>query len=190
MPNDLLARYFQGRELFGNIDFAAMKEGKPDELFAAWPVLPDNQRNQMDAELLNIFEMSCAKGFQAIIDEASWQMRETPDALKSFVEMPSALSNHYERAMITFLDHNIFWRGATRFYHADMLPYWRKRKNLSHRPAAVDEASIQLLAALIRNYFHQTEGRGKNCVVEPFRRWSLTIFSLILKTTRRKALSG
>lgn len=176
MPNALLARYFKGRELFGNVDFAAMKEGKPDELFVAWLALPDYQRNKMDAELRDIFEMSCAKGFLAIIDEASWQMRETPDALKFFIEMLSALSNHYERAMITFLDHNIFWRGATRFYHADMLPYWRKRKNLSHRSAAVDEASIQQLAALIRNYFHQTEGRGKNCVVEPFRGASLSIF--------------
>jgi hypothetical protein len=162
--------------LFGNIDFAAMKEGKPDELFDGWLVLPDNQRHEMDAELRDIFEMSCEKGVRAIIDEASWQMRETPDSLKSFIEMLSALSNHYERAMITFLDHNTFWRGATRFYHADMLPYWRKRKNLSHRPAAVDEASIQQLAELIRNYFHHTEGRGKNCVVEPFRRKELDYF--------------
>ena len=78
--------------------------------------------------------------------------------------------------MVTFLDHNVFWRGATLFYHADTLPYWRKRKNLPHRPAAVDEASIQELSHLIRNYFHHTEGRGKNCVVEPFRRGELDYF--------------
>jgi hypothetical protein len=176
MPNALLARYFQGRGLFGDIDFAAMKEGKPDELFSAWRALPDDQRNEMDAEFRDIFEMSCEKGFRAIIDEASWHIRETPGDFTSFIEMLSALSNHYERAMITFLDHNIFWRGATHFYHADMLPYWRKRKNFSHRQAAVDEASIQQLSALIRNYFHHTEGRGKNCVVEPFRRGELDYF--------------
>ena len=34
MPNVLLARYFQGQGLFGDLDFAAMKEGKPDELFS------------------------------------------------------------------------------------------------------------------------------------------------------------
>jgi len=50
------------------------------------------------------------------------------------------------------------------------LPYWRKRKNLTHQPAAVDHASLEELAGLIRNYFHHTEGRGNNCVVEPFRR--------------------
>ncbi len=48
-PNALLARYFQGRGLFGDLDFSTMKEAKPDELFAAWPALPDGQRNAMDA---------------------------------------------------------------------------------------------------------------------------------------------
>ena len=111
MPNVLLARYFQGQGLFDDLDFAAMKEGKPDELFAAWLALPDNQHNAMDAEFRDIFEMSCEKGFRAIIDEATWQMQEEPDGIISFIEMLSALSNHYERAMITFLDHNILWRG-------------------------------------------------------------------------------
>jgi hypothetical protein len=176
MPNALLARYFQERGLFGDIDFAAMKEGRPDDLFNAWLALPDSQRNKMDAEFRDIFEMSCEKGCQAIIDEASWQMRETPDALSIFIEKLSTLSNHYERAMVTFLDHNVFWRGATLFYHADTMPYWRKRKNLPQRKAAVDGASLQQLASLIRNYFHHTEGRGKNCVVEPFRRGELDYF--------------
>jgi len=130
----------------------------------------------MDVEFWEIFEMSCEKGFQAIIDEASWHMRTSPDDLTSFIEMLSGLSNHYERAMITFLDYNTFWRGATLFYHADTLSYWRKRKNLMNRPAAVDDVSIQELAALIRNYFHHIDGRGKNCVVEPFRRGELDYF--------------
>ncbi len=59
MPNALLARYFNEQGLFGDIDFAAMKEGKPDELFKAWLALPANQRNKMDAEFRDIYEMSC-----------------------------------------------------------------------------------------------------------------------------------
>jgi hypothetical protein len=79
MPNALLARYFNGQELFGDIDFTSMKEGKPEELFKAWLALSSSQRNRMDAEFRDIFEMSCEKGFQAIIDEAKWQMQESPD---------------------------------------------------------------------------------------------------------------
>ncbi len=176
MPNALLARYFQDRGLFDEVDFGAMKEGKPEELFTAWLALPEHQRNAMDAEFREIFEMSCDNGFKAIIDEANWHMEEDPEALKSFTEMLSALANHYERAMITYLDHNNLWKGATLFYHADMLPYWRKRKNLPHQSAAVDDPSIQQLVSLIRSYFHHTEGRGKNCIVESFRRGELDYF--------------
>ena len=78
--------------------------------------------------------------------------------------------------MTTFLGHRRFWKGATHFYHADSFPYWRKRKNLPHIPPAVDDASLYELASLIRTYFHRTEGRGKNCVVEPFRRGELDYF--------------
>jgi len=119
----------------------------------------------MDAEFRDIFDMSCEKGFRAIIDEAEFQLGE--DEFTAWVEKLSALPSHFDRAMLVFLDHNIYWKGATRFYHADTLPYWRKRKNLPHKKAAVDDASIQELAGRIRTYFHHTDGRGNNCVVEP-----------------------
>lgn len=44
MPNALLARYFNEKGLFGGIDFAVMKEGKPDELFEVWLLPPGSQR--------------------------------------------------------------------------------------------------------------------------------------------------
>jgi hypothetical protein len=179
MPNTLLARYFQARGLFGALDFAAMKETQPDELFTAWLQVPDSSRNEMDTEFRVIFELSCEKGFAAIRDEAHWHyidQQKDPAAYTAYVERLAALSNHFERAMLTFLDYNTFWKGASLFYHADTLPYWRKRKNLPHVPAAVDAASLQQLEGLIRTYFHHTDGRGNNCVVEPFRRGELDYF--------------
>lgn len=172
MPNALLARYFAGRAVFAEFDFVAMSETRHDELFAAWLALSDAQRNTMDAEFRDIFEMSCEKGCRAILDEAKWHLDQDadPNATIAFTEMLAALTSHYARAMVTYLDHNLFWRGATHFYHADNLPFWRKRKNLPHNAAQVDAVSIQALANSIRTYFHHTEGRGNNCVVEPFRR--------------------
>jgi hypothetical protein len=170
MPNALLARYFRGQGLFGDLDFSAVKETNPDKLFAAWLMLPDAQRSGMEAEFQDIFDMSDEKGFLAILDEARWQLRDKPDEIMPLVDLLSALPNHFERAMVTFLDHRIFWKGATRFHHADTLPYWRKRKHLGHKPAAVEPASLEQLAQAIRHYFHYTEGRGRHCVVEPFRR--------------------
>lgn len=43
MPNALLARYFHAHDLFHDLDFAAMRETKPDALFTAWLELPDGQ---------------------------------------------------------------------------------------------------------------------------------------------------
>ena len=176
IPNALLANYFRRREVFGDVDFSAINETKPDKLFAEWLALSEDKRNAMDAEFREIFELSCEKGFRAIIDEAEWHLANAPGAVPGVIEKLAGLTNHFERAMVTFLDHNQFWKGATRFFHADTLPYWRKRKNLPNKPAAVDEGSVQELASLIRAYFHHTEGRGNNCIVEPFRRGELDYF--------------
>ena len=176
IPNALLARYFERQGVLAGLDWSALKETDPEELFVAWLALPDEQRNTMDVECAEIFEMSCEKGFRAIIDEARWHMQADPDAVTGFVETLSELPNHYHRAMVTYLDHGEYWNGATRFYHADTLAYWRKRKHLPHLPAAVDETSLERLATALRTYFHRTEGRGNNCIVEPLRRGKLDYF--------------
>ena len=80
------------------------------------------------------------------------------------------MPSHYERAMVTFLEYRPCWPGATRFYHADSLPYWKKRRGLPPVPASVHEDGRRELAARISSYFHQKEGRGRNCVVEAYRR--------------------
>ncbi|MEZ5519566.1 MAG: hypothetical protein R3F41_19145 [Gammaproteobacteria bacterium] len=153
-----------------------MLETKPDVLNDSWLKLPEELRKPLDAEFQDIFELSCEKGFRAIIDEAQWQLQADPEGLTAFIETLSELPNHYHRAMLTYLDHGECWKGATRFYHADTLPFWRKRKNMGHQSAAVDDTSIQQLASKISNYFHRTEGRGNNCVVEPFRRGELDYY--------------
>lgn len=129
MRNAVLARYFQARGLFGDLDFSAMKEAQPNELFAAWLSLPDGQRNEMEAEFRDIFELSCEKGFRAIIDEAEWHLTTGRDARTRLVENLAALSNHYERAMVTFLDHKQFWKGAIRFYARTRCPLAQARES-------------------------------------------------------------
>jgi len=170
VPNTLLGRYFHLKGLLSGLDFNAMKETKPDELLEAWLALPEGQRATVEAEFREIFELSSEKGTHAILDEALWHLGRGSTALDEFAKTLAGLGSHAERAMVTFLDHTEFWLGATRFHHADMLPYWRKRKNLPRQRAAVDDASLRELADLIQRYFHLTEGRGSHCVVEPFRR--------------------
>ena len=86
MPNRLLARNFQERGLFSELDFAAMKETKPDAPFAVWLELPEGDSNRMDAEFGKIAAMSCEKGFRAILDEAAWHFEGKPDEHAAFAE--------------------------------------------------------------------------------------------------------
>jgi hypothetical protein len=84
MPNALLARYFTERGVLAEMNFAALKEAKPEPLFAAWLELPEGQRNAMDAELREIHALSSEKGWCAIRDEAAWQLREEPEAHRNW----------------------------------------------------------------------------------------------------------
>lgn len=168
MPNALLSRYFASCAVLPEFDFAGMKETKIDALFDAWMTLAEGVRLKLEAELREIWDMSCAAGTQGMLDEAEFHLDAT--ALAAFREKLMALPGHHERAMTVFLDHPVMWRGAKRFHHADTLSYWRKRKNLPRVPAAVDQASLDALAEAIRRYYRTAEGRGLHCKVEPYRR--------------------
>lgn len=175
MPNAFLARYFAAREVLPDFDFTAMKETKVDVLFDAWMALSEASRSGMESELREISGMSNEKGVAAIIDEALFHMNEDGEH-EAFVAKLMALLGHHERAMTVFLDHAPMWKGATRFYHADTLSYWRKRKNLPKVAAAVAPADIAALSEAIRVYYNVTDGRAKHCKVEPYRRGKLDYF--------------
>ena len=176
MPNPLLARYFHARGVFDDLDITALPEPQPDALWAVWLTLDDTQRAAMDAAFQDIAALSGEKGYRAILDDAAWHFATDPAAHAAFVEQLASLAHHGARAMTTFLDHPACWRRAARFFHAEALPAWRKRTHLPHVPAAVDEASLEALAAGLSTYFRCTEGRGTHCVVEPVRRGTLDYF--------------
>ena len=176
IPNDLLARYFKVRGLFGELDFTAMKETRPEEWFWVWLQLPEEQRNALESEFREIFEMSCEKGVRTLLDEARSRWPDGSEELDAFIETLSSQPGHFHRGMAALLDHQECWRSAVRSYHPRGTACWRKRKHLGHRPAATDAASLEHLADLIRTYFHRREGRGNHCLVESFRRDGLDYF--------------
>ena len=168
-PNALLARYFAAMGLFSWLDFGAMKEGKPDGLFNGWMALPDEGRRRTDADFRDIDDMSNEKGWLAMLGEARWHLQNQQPQVRGFIEAMAALPNHHARAMTVYLDHADYWLGATRLREVDGMSYWRKRKNLPKTAAAVDKASVERLAELIKAHFSKTDGRGKNCEVEVYR---------------------
>jgi hypothetical protein len=176
MPAALLARYFYKQGLLRDFGFLATNPAKMDDLLEVWLNLPESERKRMESEFQEIYALSRDVAMPAIIHEAQWQMREKPGAHTSFVEMFSALPNHFERAMVAFLDYHESWKEALQFLHADTLPYWRKRKGFPYKSAAVDDVSVQDLAGLIRGLFHRAEGRGTHCHIDCLCRRDLDYF--------------
>lgn len=170
VPNALLERYFASHAMFGDIDFEKMPETKPEALLNAWDALSAEKRTVIEPQLREIFDLACSNGFHAIRDEAQWRLTKDPVAFAAFFERLAAMKSHYERAMITFLDHHDYWRGAVRFCHADSMSYWRKRRGLPAKAAAIDPPSRAALEAEIGMWFRKAEGRGGNCRVELLRR--------------------
>ncbi len=170
MPNAMLGRYFESQGVAHGIDPAKVPEAKPEHWLAVWEQVADAQRPEMEADFRDIHGMSSEKGAAAIYDELVWQMQSQPVQAQAIVDQLAAMENHFERAMAVFLEYKACWRGATRFNHADTLTTWRKRKGLPKNDAAVDGGSIKQFSDLIGGYFQRTEGRGRHCVVEPYRR--------------------
>lgn len=174
-PNALLARYFLARGVLADFDFAAMKETRIEPLFEAWMALPEAQRAKMEADLREVADMSNEKGVKAIIDEALFHLDDESEH-PAFVALLMELPDHHDRAMTTYLNYPMLWKGATRFFHADTLSYWRKRKNLPKRKAGVEPANIVALEAGIMRYYQAMDGRAKHCRVETYRRGKLEYF--------------
>ena len=162
MPKDLLSRYFESRGLGSALD--------PD----AWLALPAERRRRLEAEFREIFEMGCEKGTRAILDEARW--RDGPGGTAAFNETLASHPSHFHRALAVCLGDPECWKGATRVRHGEILPDWRKRKHLGHRPASMDAASLKRLSDLIGAYFRRSEARGRHCLVESARRGELDFF--------------
>ena len=176
VPMDLLAQYFESRGLSFKPDFATVADTPRDTLYAAWLQFPEEQRNEMELDFREIFKMSCRKGVQAILDATQSRGDDTPESVTAFIESLSTMPDHFHRSMATWLDHKGCWREANRFYGGDPPDWWRKRKNMGHRPAATDAASLRRLAGLIGTWFHRSEGRGRHCVVESFHRDGLDFY--------------
>ena len=86
MPNDLLARHFHARGLFGDLDFASMKETQPDELFARGLVCPTPSATRwtrtLDSREESIY------GLLALRNRLAWGLSFFVEELTVFIVEP------------------------------------------------------------------------------------------------------
>ena len=175
VPNAQLAAYFESKDIDLGINFTeekGKKKKKKEEIFQAFTALPEDQQANIEAEFQDVNAMACEGGVAALIDEADFHQDE------GFIESISEIDGFHAKVMWAFLEKKNCWKGATMFLHADNVSssYWKKRNDLPSVPPHVEDDDIKALAKAISDYFHTTQGRGRNCKVEPYRRNSKEYF--------------
>lgn len=173
VPTDYLSQYFDKRSLLPGFDFTQRGEALFDALNSALDALPDDQGIEVDQDFREIDALACEAGIQSVLDDAEWwgeldKLLAGLDARKSF----------HEKAFWLFLEHHKYWHVANAFFHADSIHtrYWRKRINLPQAPAKVAVENIALLEKNLVRFFHDREGRGRNCKVDCYKRGRLDYF--------------
>ena len=166
IPNAQLAHYFESKEIDLGIALSELKEKDIESMFNAFIALPETQQAIIEAQFQDVNAMACEGGVAALIDEATFHNDDT------FVKSISGIKGFHAMVMWAFLEKQDYWRGATMFLHADNVSsaYWKKRNDLPSTPPHVEDEDIKALAKAISDFFHTTEGRGRNCKVEPYRR--------------------
>ena len=172
VPNAQLADYFKSRNIDLDIDLAELKEKETEKIFDAFIELPEEQQAHMEAEFQDINAMACEGGVTTLVDEASFHGDD------DFIKAISAIDGFHAKVMWAFLEKRSYWQGATMFLHADNVSgsFWKKRNDFPKVPPYVEANDIKQLEKAISGFFHKSEGRGRNCKVEPYRRHNKEYF--------------
>jgi hypothetical protein len=165
-PNQLLAQFFAAKAIQLEVDVVELNETDVEAIQNALNALADSRKAEIEAIFQDINALACEGGIAALIDEAGYHDDET------FVEAIAAIESFHAKAMWAYLEKPSYWRAANRFLHADnvSVSFWKKRSDLPKISPHVEDHDTKALAKAIRDYFYNKEGRGKNCVVEPYRR--------------------
>ncbi len=166
IPNFQLNHYFSAKNINLGINFDDITEKDTDVLFTVFTQLSEDQQAQIEAEFQDIHAMACEGGITALIDEAHFYDDH------SFVEDIAEIEGFHAKVMWAYLNKHDYWLGATMFLHADSVSssYWKRRNDLPQVVPNVDEKTVKALASAISQFFHSNDGRGRNCLVEVYRR--------------------
>jgi hypothetical protein len=165
-PNELLARYFQERNLLTDLDIASLPETEVQPIFDAWMALPPEQSAEVNSDFELVASLADEQGVQAILDEADYHHLDLTDAFES---MPG----FFDKALWTFLEHQGVAEVANRFCEAERFPasYWiRRREGVLGAEPRDDADALAKLGEALAAYFRLKEGRGRECLVDVYRR--------------------
>ena len=165
-PNLYLSKFFEAKGIQLDVNINQLKEHDTDIIQNALHKLSLEQITDIETEFQNINALACEGGILALVDEARFHKDD------AFIEEIAVIEGFHAKAIWAFLNKPGYWRGAAMFLHADNVSasYWKKRNDFLKLPPHLEDCDTDDLAKAISSYFSCKEGRGKNCIIESYRR--------------------
>ncbi len=173
-PNVLLRRYLMDRGVGTDLPWKHLAETNIEPIYSAIERAEEAVKAEAVRDFRAILDMADEGGVNALIEEGR-DLHHNVD----LAPMADASESHLEMAFGVFLNYPRVFSVASRFHHADGLPggSWQKCGNVP--PTAVPMAewpredlteAKQRLTNAISRYYSETQGRGKACQVDHYRR--------------------
>lgn len=166
VSNDYLIKYFSVKGIDFPLDLKGVSEHSVDIMFDSFLKLEDKVQLQVEYDFQCVHALSSDGGILALTDEA----KEHSDY--DFVDCIGDIEGHHNRAMWAFINRPEYWNVASIYLQADKVSAssWRRLINLPKAKSRFTKSDIELFSGAIRDYYHNTQGRGRNCKVELYKR--------------------
>ena len=124
VPLPMLRQYFDSRGVLVDLPWDDLTEKDHERVYADWQALPQQKRDTIGADFLDVAGLATKQGVQVIIEEGKFHS-------KDLVAELAALPSHSEKAFHTLLEYPRVFRVASQFNYADNLTrYWHPRHDL------------------------------------------------------------
>ena len=165
VPKELLKFYFTQRGLLTALPWEALDEGEIDPIYEAWQQLPEQDRDQAEADFQAIDDIATSEGIIAIIEESQFHGHDLGSELE-------ALEGFHHKAFWTFLEHPKVFSGASLLDQVDHMSnrYRYRRKGILKCDPDISQAAREELKQRLSAYYQAHQSRGRRCTLELYLR--------------------
>lgn len=166
IDNRLLEQFFTRRNELLDVPWKELTEVDIQQVFDGWQKLPEPGRTEVQIILQDVNELTDQRGLAVLAEEIRWHC---PIRMGEF----EAISTRIDKAMWLYLNLPLAFEEGARFAEADALStgrYWCKRNSLPKSPLQVTDEMKARLAHELTDFYSTTQGRGRYCHVENYRR--------------------
>lgn len=133
----------------------------------------ESERNRIEKELSDVFDLACKSGYATLLDFADIAKRELPEELERM--------NPYAKSLWFFMQEPAVFQNALSLFEVETSNGWRDTVNLKRLTIEEVEAQKDALGRGLSDHFWRQWTCGKNCIVECKRMQDRIIFKAYIE---------